>query len=384
LSILFFLILLLFYPTNCLSSQVKEYVIFDNRTDRSEDIVYISFLGDYELTKDRYNAMDNQSKRDMKLLLNYLNKYGLIVINFEFQIPKSDIFAVKLLSNSGVDAAIIANNHSCDYGKTYLFENEKRLFNYGIQPIGVKKYPYWRLTTRGNIYTIYGLTETLDVYCNEVNMTRDKNLGETLANLAHDSDVLIVFAHDPGPSVYITDYEEEKAKYFFTLGADLVIMTGPHTIKGARRYNGKLAIFSLGNFLLSYRGIDEFISIAAIVGFEKDQIVYFSIIPFYDQCGKVFRLLKDYEFNDAVKKYIDRSTASYRMAYKNSLTKKLIFESLSGFIRGKNLDRIRAKHVIIFIKFIYYNYFWYSILAIIFITSILAIILFKLFHPKKN
>ena len=128
---------------------IKEHVIFDKRTKSTDSMLYVIFLGDYELTREKYTAMDDLSKAHLSTFLKYLTNRGLTIINFEMLLPTSDLFALDFLSKQGIDAAIIANNHSCDHGEEYIRETEEQLIKNNIQPIGSKKHPFFKYTKNG-------------------------------------------------------------------------------------------------------------------------------------------------------------------------------------------------------------------------------------------
>lgn len=366
----------------CQASNIKEYIIYDLRRDGNKNIQYFSFLGDYGLTEDLYKNLDSISRKELDIFLDYLNKRGIIIVNFEFQPPISDRFSIEFLSKHGVDGAIVANNHSCDYGTESILSNVENLRRYGIQPIGSKNYPYWSLQVKNSKYIIYALTETLDSPCEGVNTTKDLQLEKRISMLDGQSDIFVVITHGSGPSVYITDYEEQKAIYLLQHGANLVLVLGGHLIKGARIYNGKIAIFSIGNFLLSWRGENEFISIAPIVGFSKKDIVYFSVVPFYDKCGRKFRLLDGDRYEEVVKKFSERSNEPNRSAYQAESTKKLVWINLKNILNFDKLKRVKLRHIIIFLKVIYYNYLKYFIFPIILISSLAVVVIIRIFGKK--
>jgi hypothetical protein len=364
---------------------IKEHIIFDERNKSKDKMLYVIFLGDYELTREKYMAMDETSKEQLSIFLEYLTNRGLTIVNFEMLLPTSDLFAIEFLSKKGIDAAIIANNHSCDHGEKYIQETEEQLIKSGIQTIGSKKNPYFYYTKDGMNCNIFAIANKMDKECNGVIRLHDEGfLNKTIQRLKFKDTPLIVVIHDDGPSQYITDYEESKLKPFLDDGANIALLLGAHIIKGYRlyNYNSKLAIFSIGNFLLHWRGEEEYISIAPIIGFDDKKIIYFAIIPFYDELGKKFRILQNSEYEAAIDLYLKRTNTSSATGYMQEGTRKLVGQSLTNLLKGKGWDKVKPRHLLFFLKYLFYNYF--GIVIIIFFVLLFSVFLFLYLKKKKK
>jgi hypothetical protein len=342
--------------TVCVAGQVTEYVVFDQRDRATSNIAYLSFLGDYGLTKVRYDSLDDASKQDLGDLLRYLGQKTIIIVNYEFQMPVSDKFSIEFLAQNHVTAAVLANNHAGDHGEPGLLKNAETLKDNGIAPVGLKQFPFWRGTEHGQTFVLVAQTEALDTPCAIVNRTSEADLTLASGGFAGNSNIVIAVIHDAVPSYYITDYEDRTARSWAARGAKLTVIMGSHKMKGARRYNDALAIFSPGNFLLNWRDGAEYISAAPIVGFEGGKIVYLAIIPFYDEVGKKFRLLDGREGEEVFYKYRERSEKGSEAAYRDESTRNDLFMAIRNvFIEG-NWEKIRGKHVRMVLTFLYVNY----------------------------
>ena len=289
-------------------------------------ISYIAFLGDYGLTKRQYDAMDGQSRHDLNTMLAYLGRKGDIIVNFEFLPPTSDIFSIDFLRDNHVTGAIVSNNHACDGGAPALQDSARQLSQKRVEPFGTLDMPSLSLTRNGSKYAVYALTEALDISCNGVNTAKARDHRSEIRSLAR-SRTVIVYAHDPGPSFYVTDYEEKTARRYLDMGASVVVIDGSHNMKGARRYGSAIGLFGLGNFLLTYRDPDDYLSVAAIVGFDGGKPVYLGIIPFYDKRGAVFRLLHGKQLEAATSLYRERGLPAGGRAYSDTSTIKLVRSS---------------------------------------------------------
>jgi len=339
--------------------EIREHTILDERGECGRNVVYVSFLGDFELTYEKYVGMDELSKVHLSKLLGYLSKRSLTVVNFEMLLPRSDAFAIAFLSKHGVKGAVIANNHSCDYGREYIIETEKELMKNKINPVGSKMMPVFSHSENGTNVNILAMTSKLDVECDGVVRRDDQEfIQSTIRSLNSENSPLIMVLHDDGPSRFITDYEEAKVKQLFDLGADLGLLIGAHEIKGYRFYDGgkKLGLFSIGNFLLHWRSKEEYVSIAPVIGFCGKRLVYFSVIPFRDELGKQFRILENSEFEEAIAGYFEVSNSSNEKAYMQRDTKRLVFMSLVRLLKGEKWKEIRFAHIKFFCYFLFYNY----------------------------
>ncbi len=350
------------------SSEVREQVIFDVRDAKTEHpISYIAFLGDYGLTRRQYDAMDGQSRHDLNTMLAYLGRKGDIIVNFEFLPPTSDIFSIDFLRDNHVTGAIVSNNHACDGGAPALQDSARQLSQKRVEPFGTLDMPSLSLTRNGSKYAVYALTEALDISCKGVNTAKARDHRSEIGSLAR-SRTVIVYAHDPGPSFYVTDYEEKTARRYLDMGASVVVIDGSHNMKGARRYGSAIGLFGLGNFLLTYRDPDDYLSVAAIVGFDGGKPVYLGIIPFYDKRGAVFRLLHGKQLDAATSLYRERGLPAGGRAYSDTSTIKLVRSSVVSLLHGRNIERIKWKHISIFLNFLYHNYFWSCCLLAAFLT----------------
>lgn len=338
------------------AAQVKEFVVFDRRAPAATNSSYVSFLGDYGLSRPRYEALDDTSKQDLGRLLTHLRERSVTVVNFEFLMPASDEFSLRFLADNHVAAAILANNHAGDHGNAMLIENAESLRKNGIAPVGLKQYPSWRWTGQGQSFLLAAQTEALDKPCDIVNRATDKSLGVKGNENDGATNILIVVVHDAAPSLYITDYEDRVARSYCNRGARLVVVMGSHEMKGAREYPNALAVFAPGNFLLNWRDGDEYLSVAPIVGFAGGKIVYFAVIPFYDEAGKKFRLLDDRAGAEAFRKYQDRSAGGAGVAYRDQSMKRDVLSAMRSVVRDGTWRRIRAKHVWMLFAFVWANY----------------------------
>lgn len=148
---------------------------------------------------------------------------------------------VNILSQSSVEAANLANNHSMDYGMVSLEDTKLHLDNAGI------------LHCRGEE----------DVTITEINGIKIGLVGINYLNdqMKTELEAAIKKAKDEGAELVIlsihwgvekaTSPNSEQIKAAHTAidcGADLVIGNHPHVLQGLEKYNGRYICYSLGNF----------------------------------------------------------------------------------------------------------------------------------------
>jgi len=164
--------------------------------------------------------------------------------------------------NAGIDYLVTANNHAADRGKKGITGTINRLDSVGIPHTGTFLNSACRdslsplmIYKNGTSIALLNYTfSTNGIIVPEpviVNML-DKELITKDVNKAKDkkADIIILFLHwgteyDTIPSRSQTDL----AKYFQSIGVDLVIGSHPHVSKNEVSGNENVIVYSLGNFV---------------------------------------------------------------------------------------------------------------------------------------
>jgi poly-gamma-glutamate capsule biosynthesis protein CapA/YwtB (metallophosphatase superfamily) len=174
--------------------------------------------------------------------------------------------------NAGIDYLVTANNHAADRGNRGIISTITKLDSIGIPHTGTFLNSASRDTLSPLIINRNGFSLALLNYTFStngiivpkpviVNML-DKSLIASDVQKAKNknADIIILFLHwgteyDTIPSAE----QKDLAKYFFSIGVDLVIGSHPHVIQKMvwvkNNDGGKdgLAVYSLGNFLSNQR-----------------------------------------------------------------------------------------------------------------------------------
>ena len=213
-------------------------------------------------------ATDINADRDLGFV-SYEERYGtdyflsevksifeeddLTIVNFEGTLSdrgeredkqfafRGDPSYVDILSNSSVEAANLANNHSSDYGTVSLEDTKKYLDEAGI------------LNCRGadnvSVSEINGIKVGL-VGINYLNDQMRTELEEAIQKAKDGgAEIIILSIHWGIEKATEPEREQiEAAHLAIDCGADLVIGTHPHVLQGIEKYNGRYICYSLGNF----------------------------------------------------------------------------------------------------------------------------------------
>lgn len=183
-----------------------------------------------------------------------LEKDDLSIVNFEGTLTtstaraekkfafKADPAYAKILSESSVEAANIANNHSKDYGESSYTDTLDTLANENIAVFGYENVQVVEIKgVKVGLTGIYELAEHLG---------KQEQITQNIAALKEaGAQIIIVNFHWGIEKQYVPDATQKTlAHHAIDEGADLVIGHHPHVLQGIEKYNGKYIAYSLGNF----------------------------------------------------------------------------------------------------------------------------------------
>jgi hypothetical protein len=173
---------------------------------------------------------------------------------YAFRADPADAAALKW---AGFDVMNLANNHSLDYGEAARAETVAALQDAGVGQTGAPG----QITLRrvnGLRVAFVGLAP----YAWAQNSLDLTGASQLVARAGLQADVVIAFIHagaegsdkthtPVGVEMAFGENRGDTRLIAHTLvdaGADLVLGSGPHVIRGIERYKGKLIAYSLGNF----------------------------------------------------------------------------------------------------------------------------------------
>lgn len=146
---------------------------------------------------------------------------------------------VEILSGSGVDAVLLNNNHTGDYGSAGFNDTVTAVQNAGLEYGSDNSVIY---------YEKEGFK--IGIICTGL----WSNWNVTLANrklneIKETTDYQIIFFHGGTEKIHAPEELKVNAAHsFIDNGADLVVGGHPHVLQPREIYNGKEIIYSLGNF----------------------------------------------------------------------------------------------------------------------------------------
>jgi hypothetical protein len=160
--------------------------------------------------------------------------------------------------DAGFEYLNLANNHSFDFGMKGVNNTLDWLQEQNIRTSGVPQHPTDSITVRD---TRIGFV-SFAPHSNCLDLNNDSIVKDYIADLRTRFDLVIVFFHGgaEGASRMTTPKTREiffgqnrgNVRHFAHVcvdaGADLVIGSGPHVVRGMESYKEKLIAYSLGNF----------------------------------------------------------------------------------------------------------------------------------------
>jgi poly-gamma-glutamate synthesis protein (capsule biosynthesis protein) len=239
--------------------------------------VKLIFVGDIMLARDEETGrLIERGKDPFEPFAGLLKEADVAVGNLECVIaekgepvPKrfqfrADPRCIPLLKKH-FTALTVANNHSGDFGKLALVDQCERLEKAGVPYFGggrnmAEAHQPW-------IVECHGIRVALLGYCevNSPSFQAEKNLpgvawsghdDEVLADIKaarerYKADIVIPFLHWGNEHQPANDRQKTFARRMIDAGADVIVGAHPHVTQGAAYYEGRLIVYSLGNFLFS-------------------------------------------------------------------------------------------------------------------------------------
>lgn len=261
-KLLFLIAIIIFLFSACSENPSSKEAIMESETEYPIKWVTISCAGDCTLGTDEsffgqtFPKEVEQNSKDysvfFKNVLPVFEKDDLTMVNLEGTLTTNGIrqdkmYAfrgnpeyVNVLTNGGVDAVTLANNHSYDYGDTGLFDTQKKLDEAGI---------LWVKNNKTAIKEINGVKVGL-IGLSELDGSASSLLSKTIENVKNEGAQVVVVQFHWGieKDALPTETQKEIAHTAVDLGADLVIGHHPHVLQGIEKYKGKMIVYSLGNF----------------------------------------------------------------------------------------------------------------------------------------
>ena len=194
-----------------------------------------------------------------RALKNLLASADITYINLESPLlpacpvlPQGTIFCgrpefAKSLSESGIDIANLANNHSTNFGPDGLATTMDLLNRNKILTTGVSGPVYTQ--RRGGAYAFLGFNDIGGPYTGIAAADAGSVTAQILLARKNARQVIVQFHWGNEYTHKVTDRQRELAHLSIDSGADLVLGNHPHWIQPLEIYKDKLIVYSHGNFV---------------------------------------------------------------------------------------------------------------------------------------
>jgi hypothetical protein len=164
----------------------------------------------------------------------------------------------KILRGAGFTVLNSANNHSHDFGSRGVADTTAALRSAGITQTG--------LPGQVGIVDVGGVRVAFigfAPYATTNNLLDDARAHDLIASARQSADLVVVYMHagaEGSAATHVTGDDEwylgenrgnarEFAHSAIDEGADLVLASGPHVLRGMEYYRGHLIAYSLGDFV---------------------------------------------------------------------------------------------------------------------------------------
>ena len=275
--------------------------------------ITICFAGDISLADDAVTVQQwEKSGRDLGKcispeLLTIMNSADVMCVNNEFTFSdrgnplegKMYTFRAKpervsLLSEMGVDLALLANNHVYDYGEESMIDTFDTLESAGIGYFGAGRNleeamkPYYVEADGITIAFVAASRAEKHKMTPQATETEPGILRcydtELFLNVIREADANadIVLACVHWGTEYSTVLEEAQlttGKLYLDAGADAIIGSHSHCLQGMEFYDGKPIIYSLGNFWFNKRSLPTMLLSVHITGEREEPKLEVKVIP---------------------------------------------------------------------------------------------------------
>lgn len=265
------------------------------------------FNANIELTEEEKAELESQTKRDVTLSVtvignilcenNVLNSvkdndynFSNIFTNVKKYTENSDVTIAPLETNFvnqnysgsklynspknlvnnvkdiGIDIALLANNHSMDYGINGLKETISNLNEIGLETVGTKSNEeegrilikeYRNIKLAFLSYT-YGTNKKEEGYEKYINITNKENIESDILEAKQQGAEYIIAGVHWGNAIgsKLTKEQNELSEFLVNSGVDMILGNHPSSIQKMEtrvNNNGKdvLIVYSLGNFISS-------------------------------------------------------------------------------------------------------------------------------------
>ena len=178
---------------------------------------------------------------------------------------RADPSLSKHLRDAGLDVAVMANNHTLDFGRTALLDTLSAVRREGIVPVGagrnLAEARSLRVLRKNGLRIGFLAFADMAVIGSVgrpdqpgIEYLDSRRMSNAISAAAKKVDILVASFHWGSElDTYPTKRQRLLARKAVDAGADLVIGHHPHVLQPVGTYNGAPIAYSLGNFVFSSR-----------------------------------------------------------------------------------------------------------------------------------
>jgi len=248
-------------------TQEPNRILTQIKANKDKETLSIGFVGDIMPGLDAFDNIFEYVKP-------YTEAQDLMMGNFEgvttdhvyskCRIESSNCFAfngdmkfLNLLKHASFDVLNIANNHFNDFGKVGQEDTLNKIAQSGLTSSGIKNVVTY-IEKEGITIGVLGVSN----YSWTNNMESTKTIASLISEADQNADIVVImfhgggegekYAHTPrGIEWYLNENRGDLRTFAHNAidsGADIVVGSGPHVLRGIERYKEKIIAYSLGNF----------------------------------------------------------------------------------------------------------------------------------------
>ena len=316
-------------------------------------MIRIKFVGDIMLGRfvaERYAAQPYQLLSEG--VLKELSAADVRIANLESPVSTQETqdslrfaAAAELLDQfKWVDCFSLSNNHINDFGTVGMTETLDALDSRGIVHNGLytDRYKPYLTERNGERVAVITCADMMNYEFSDdcpyktLRVNNEAEIDKCIRQYKESGHFVILYAHvgmlfTRFPNPVIRDFVHRMAD----AGADCVVTAHPHCLGGSERYNGKLIVYSLGDFLMDGASFRRRKAGILNLCIENGRLEQWGITPVRTSDTLVVelpdgktkkRMLSDFE---SVSRRIERHSAGYTGFYKLQYKKELLAHSWS-------------------------------------------------------
>ena len=215
---------------------------------------------------------------------------GTAVENKKFTL-RAGAIAARAVKSAGIRVVTLANNHAMDFGPlalqdtlAALADNDILFAGAGMDLSDARSAAVVKIKGRTLAFLAYSLTFPLEFFASASRPGTAPGYADfvkaDIEKVRASADLVIVSFHWGAELMTSAkDYQIELGRQAIDWGADLVLGHHPHVLQDVELYNGRLIVYSLGNFVFGSESNRTNWSIILLATFKGNTLVNVEAVP---------------------------------------------------------------------------------------------------------